>query len=77
MMRQMLSGGEHSVEPFAARSRCGLAGSIPWSDNFIPGASIQRAHCLLDLGITDHEEAPPLHITAGWRARTGLQDLAD
>src|SRR5947207_3422345 len=64
---------EHPQEPVAASARSGFACTVPWGNDLIPSAPIERPNRLLDLGIADDEEAPSLHVAAARRADTGFE----
>jgi hypothetical protein len=75
--REIFCRIEQPQKSIPAHARRGFASPVARCYLLIPGPLIQGLDRLLDAGISDHEEAPALHIATAWRTDAGLQDLAD
>src|SRR5262249_32764679 len=72
-----LRGVEHPLEPLRACSGGGFARAIPGTDDLVPGALVVAANRVFDLWVLDDQEAPPLHVAAGWGRDTCFQNFTD
>jgi len=75
--RQMFCGVQQTQKSLAAHAWGWFTGPISRCNLLVPCSLVIDADPLLDLRISDHQEAPALHISAARRADARFEYLTD